>query len=35
MKTIALAFMDLAAHIEIANFDDPDEAQGACEVVSR
>jgi hypothetical protein len=34
MKTLALAFIDLAAHMEIATFDDPDEAQGAREVVS-
>jgi hypothetical protein len=35
MKSLALAFIDLVAHMEIANFDDPDEEQGAREVVSR
>lgn len=34
MKTIAQAFIELAAHLEMAKFDDPDEAQGAEEIVS-
>jgi hypothetical protein len=34
VKTIAEAFVELAAYLEIARFDDPDEAQGAAEVVS-
>jgi hypothetical protein len=34
MKTLAKAFIELAAYMESAKFDDPDEAQGAEEVVS-
>ena len=35
MKTIAQAFIELAGYLELARFDDPDEAQGAEELVSR
>lgn len=34
MKIIAKAFIELVGYLEIAKFDDPDEAQGAEEVVS-
>ena len=34
MNTIAEAFIRLAGYLEIARFNDPDEAQGAEEVVS-
>jgi hypothetical protein len=34
-KAVSQAFIDLASYMEIANFDDPDEAQGVREVVSR
>ena len=34
MKTVFRAFIDLAAHLEFAKFEDPDEGQGAKEVVS-
>ena len=33
MKNLATAFVELAGYLEIAKFDDPDEAQGAKEVV--
>jgi hypothetical protein len=33
MKTLATAFVELAAYIQIAKFDDPDEEQGAKELV--
>ncbi|MDB6065159.1 MAG: hypothetical protein JWR26_1367 [Pedosphaera sp.] len=33
MKTLAKAFIEMAAYLRIAKFDDPDEAQGAEEVV--
>jgi hypothetical protein len=35
MKTLATAFVELAGYLEIAKFDDSDEAQGAKEVVGR
>jgi hypothetical protein len=35
MKNLATAFVELAGYLEIAKFDDPDEAQGAQEVVGR
>jgi hypothetical protein len=35
MKNLATAFVELAGYLEIAKFDDPDEAQGAREVVGR
>lgn len=35
MKNLATAFVELAGYLEIARFDDPDEAQGTKEVVGR
>jgi hypothetical protein len=35
MKNLATAFVELAGYLEIAKFDDPDEEQGAQEVVGR
>jgi hypothetical protein len=35
MKNLATAFVELAGYLEIAKFDDSDEAQGAKEVVGR
>ena len=34
MKTVATAFVELAAYLEIAKFDDPDDAQAAKGIVS-
>ena len=34
MKTIVKAFVELVNYMESAKFDDPDEAQGAEEIVS-
>ena len=33
MKTVAKGFVEMAAYLSIAKFDDPDEAQGAEEIV--
>ena len=35
MRILAEAFVELACYLEIAKFEDPDEAQGAKEVVGR
>ena len=35
MRILAEAFVELAGYLEIAKFDDPDEARGAKEVVGR
>ena len=35
MKALATAFVELVGYIEIAKFDDSDEAQGAEETISR
>ena len=33
MTTLARAFIEMASYLKIAKFDDPDEAQGAEEIV--